>query len=242
MPSRCGGGSDAGAVGRPSAIIMTIEAQVLCSKDVFSENDVLTLDRQRFSANLQLGAMEWAVERDVRVDVFPMLFGAVLDDIGRHFGVHEVWLITGHSAWQRDTKVVRHRKLFNSLKMLGIDLEETCDRFEFLVEREGKLKYFGAARLASETVVAAGRTMTPRSCNYILVQPKGIGLGYLPAAGWTGQWNEDNGLVSDVTNRNGLLFQRVGFFDDPEVGVVAVGNPLTLKQIGPGKSLIIASE
>jgi len=226
----------------PTEIIMTIEARIVCSMDIFSENDVLTLDRQLFPANLQLGAIEWAVERGVRVDVFPMLFGAVLDDVGRRFGGHEVWLITGHSAWQPDTKVVRHRKLFNSLKMLGIGLEETCDRFEFLIERDGKLKYFGAARLAPESVVAAGRTMTPRSCSYILVQPKGIGLGHLPAAGWTGQWNEDNGLVSAVANRNGLLFQRVGFFDDPEVGVVAVSSPLTLKQISPGKSLVIASE
>ena len=49
--------------------------------------------------------------------------------------------------------------------------------------------------------------------------------------GWTGQWNADAARIEMITQCGGIAFQRVGFFNDSEVGLLAVGNPDALARI-----------
>lgn len=141
-----------------------------------------------------------------------------------------LWLLLGDTRWQNDTRIIRYRKKFNSLKAQGIDFEALQDRQEFMVEQSGKLKFFGAVRLEEDALVLVPKTMQPGSCTYLLALPD-IAPDLSKSSGWSGQLGKDSNLIQSNVINGGVIFQRVGYFDDPEIGLVALGKPEVMARL-----------
>lgn len=210
---------------------MTIELTVRFQRDAFSGDPLVMLRREAFSNGARLAAAEWTVVRKPGVEVFQHVLHSVFSQIATNLPDYEIWLLTGDSVWQSDTRIVRYRKKFNALKAQGMDFESIPERFEYAVEDGDKVKFFGAARLHEAVLRAVALTMPPRACTYVAVIPKGDEKKFVLSTGWTGQWNDDAAFIEMIAQSDGILLQRVGFFDDPEVGLMAVGNPNALAQI-----------
>ncbi|RDK03359.1 hypothetical protein [Paraburkholderia lacunae] len=210
---------------------MTTDIKLLSSADVFLENDIVRLERSAFPADIQLGAAEWSAERQGHHDAFLLVLNFALRQVMDRLGNYDIWLLTGDSVWQADTRIVRYRKRFNSLKMRGIDFEAISDRFESMIEEGGKLKFFGAVRLDVSVFSTVPLTMTPGACTYIVAKPKGNPWEFPLSAGWSGKWNNDSQLIAAIAAIGGIAFQRFGFFDDPQVGLIGIGSPATLERI-----------
>ncbi|MBB5410170.1 hypothetical protein HDG34_004123 [Paraburkholderia sp. HC6.4b] len=210
---------------------MTIETTVLSSADAFSDDKVVRLQRTAFPDNLSLSATEWTVQRHHASSSFLEVLNFVFAQILERLKGYEIWLLTGDTAWQPDTRIVRYRKRFNALKVQGIDFEAIPERYESMVEHDGKLKFFGAVRLEASVIHLVPLTTTPRSCTYIVALPNPSDFRFPLSLGWSGQLNEDSRLVASIVDHGGIVFQRVGFFDDPQVGLVAVGSPPILARI-----------
>ncbi|CAE6966513.1 hypothetical protein R69608_06907 [Paraburkholderia nemoris] len=210
---------------------MTTNINLLSSADVFLENDIVRLERSVFPADIQLGAAEWSAERQGHHDAFLLVLNFALKQVMDCLDNYEIWLLTGDSSWQADTRIVRYRKRFNSLKMQGIDFEAISDRGESMIEKGGKLKFFGAVRLDASVFSTVSLTMIPGACTYIVVKPKSDPWEFPLSAGWAGKWNDDAQMIAAIAAIGGIAFQRFGFFDDPEVGLIAIGRPDLLERI-----------
>lgn len=210
---------------------MTIEIKIQSSPDAFANNALIALKREMFCGGVALAASEWTTERTVSADAFLGVLGFVFARATQRLEGYGIWLLTGDTAWQTDTRIVRYRKRFNALKMRGIDFETIPDRFEWEIESAGKLKFFGVVRLDQSVLPLVQLAMTPRSCTYIVALPHGREQNIPRSSAWSGQWNEDSHLVEMIGDSNGIAFQRTGFFDDREVGLLALGSPTALEKI-----------
>lgn len=63
------------------------------------------------------------------------------------------------AAWQEDSRIVRYRKLFGSLKYQGVDFGEDAEIFESVIEQGGKMKFFGAVKPTDDNVGVAPKVM-----------------------------------------------------------------------------------
>ncbi|MGX5878875.1 hypothetical protein MJS38_34380, partial [Burkholderia gladioli] len=208
-------------------VITTIKLDVQSRKDAFSGGPLVMLRRDVFSSAIHLATAEWTVARNSGVEPFRQVLNSVFSQITARLPTHEIWLLIGDTAWQPDTRIVRYR----TLKAQGIAFDAIADRLEYAIEGEGKLKSFGAVRLDESVLTIVPLTMPPRACTYVVAQPKGVEKPFARPFGWTGQWNDDADLIEMIAQCGGIAFQRIGFFDDPEVGLLAVGNPDALARI-----------
>jgi hypothetical protein len=203
---------------------MTTNVKVGVAADAFQTNSLIKLDRSAFDSTIALSVAEWISARkpyDVAlVEVLKMIYRSMCE---RMSGYH-VWLLLGNECWQDDTRIRRHKKLFQALKPQGLNFEAFQDRREFMVEKGGKLKFFGAVRLDDHALIDVPKTMQPGSCTYLLALPE-IAPVLPESSGWSGALDEDIELIRTNIKNEGIIFQRVGYFDDPDVGFVALGKP-----------------
>jgi hypothetical protein len=167
---------------------------------------------------------EWTLSGRSPINCLERVLVYVYEWFSQNLSGYRFWLLLGHSAWQPDTKMVRYRKLFNSLAANGINFEGIEQRKEAIVERDRKIKFFGAVQLDASVLSLVPETMPIRSSTYIVLIPEGKETSFPLADGWTGQRNADGSLIEIIAERKGIVFQRTGFFDDPEAGLVAVGS------------------
>jgi hypothetical protein len=209
---------------------MTTEINVGVAEDAFKENDLIKLERSAYEMTIELSAADWIAKRTpcdaALVEVLRFVYRSIYE---RMSGYH-LWLLLGNTRWQDDSRITRYRKLFNSLKAQGLDFEAVENRREFMVEQGGKLKFFGAVRLEEKALVLVPKAMQPGSCTYLLALPD-IVPELSESSGWSGRLNKDIELIQPNVRKNGIVFQRVGYFDDPEVGLVALGKPNVMARL-----------
>ncbi|WCM22950.1 hypothetical protein NDK50_33785 [Paraburkholderia bryophila] len=212
-------------------ITMTNEIKFLTSTDMFSDNDILCLKRTAFSADVNLWGAEWSTEQYGQENAFLRVLSCALTKVINQLPDYDVWSLAGDSVWQLDSRVLRYRKQFNSLKMRGIDFEAIPERFELMAEKNGKIKFFGVVRINPSVFSTACLTMTPRAATYLVAKPaeQPWKLGF--SQGWSRDWNDDASLTTAIDAIGGVVFQRFGFFDDQHVGLIAIGNPAALRRI-----------
>ncbi|MBN3804326.1 hypothetical protein GXB81_14885 [Paraburkholderia sp. Ac-20336] len=209
---------------------MTTEIDVGVAEDAFEKNNLIKLECSTYETTIALSVVDWIAKRFPRdaalLDVLHFVYRSIFE---RMDGYH-VWLLLGDTRWQDDTRIIRFRKMFSSLKAQGLEFKAFQDRREFMIEQFGRLKFFGAVRLDEDELALVPKVMQPGSCTYLLALP-GI-LPDLPEfSGWSGRLNEDSELIQLNVKNDGIIFQRVGYFDDPEVGLVALGKPNVLARL-----------
>ncbi|AZU59177.1 hypothetical protein DOT66_24940 [Ralstonia pseudosolanacearum] len=210
---------------------MTIDVKIQFSQDTLSENRIFLLDRKAFPEGLTLAAAEWEAERRASTDSLGAVLELVRERISEVLSSYDLWLLLGDTAWQDDSRIVRYRKLFGSLKYQGVDFGEGAETLESVVEKGGKIKFFGAVKITDANVGAAPKTMQVGSCTYLVAKDRSGDWQFPLSTGWSGKWNQDSALICDVVDNGGILLRRFGFFDDQEVGLQALGSPEILKKI-----------
>lgn len=203
---------------------MTTEINVSVAEDAFTKNDLIRLTRSTYDETIELSAADWVAKRLAKDAALFEVLRFVFRSTCERMNGYSFWLLLGDTRWQRDTRIIRYRKIFNSLKAQGIDFETLQDRREFMVEQCGKLKFFGAVHLDEDALALVPETMQPGSCTYLLALPD-VAPNLPESTGWSGRLDDDFELIQSNVKNNGVIFQRVGYFDDPEVGLVALGKP-----------------
>lgn len=210
---------------------MTTDIQVAIASDLSVENKVMNFRGVNIPAGVSLAGASWLVDGVPPPEALRAALQFVLGEVKRRFPSFSIWLLIGHSAWQPDTRIVRHHKLWGSLRARGIDIPLAGYLQEVRLESEGRLKYFGAVQYSDSSSESLVQVMLKEHCTYIAVVPNSLDVTQFIKRGWSGEINEDISLLIDVSQAGGLTLKKVGQFDDQEWGVLAIGRPSMLTDL-----------
>lgn len=204
---------------------MTTDVRVIVTGNLFSDNDVINLDRISLHKCEILGGAAWLVEggssHKSLITVVEVIRSLVTDRLPDY----KMWLLVGNSTWQPDNRIVRHRRLWSALVARSVEVSQVPDKLEVTHESINGIKFFGALPVATLSVDAVVNVMLSERSTYLIALPAHIIPVNMLEVGWSGEVADDLLLFSQLFEAKGLLIKRSGEFDDVEKGVVVVGLP-----------------
>ncbi|MFS1526290.1 hypothetical protein ACL7TT_19690 [Microbulbifer sp. 2304DJ12-6] len=210
---------------------MTTNVTSMITMDVTKDNAVLNIALDHLPVDRKFGGGSWMASssslEESRIIVLRYIFGLIL----RGLVGFKLWLLMGHSAFQPDNRITRHRKLWGSMKARGAGISHSGASYEEMIEHDGKLKYFGAKELSELSVESVVKAISEEHCAYLAILPEFTNVNEVIDSGWTVDAGFDKALLYRISNKNGLLLKSAGEFDDPESGFVAIGDGELLKKI-----------
>lgn len=210
---------------------MTTRIKFDWAEDISRPNKVMNFRGINFPRSYTLGAASWLIDAIPLSDSFLMILRSVYALILGRLPGYRIWLLMGTSAWQPDSRVVRHRKLWGGLKARGIEISHVAAQSEVTLEAEDKLKFFGSAQISELSLVSVAKAMFEERCTYLVALPEHASVSDLVAMGWTGKFHDDVRLLDYINRTDGVVVSKVGNFDDVERGLVAVAKPDVLKML-----------
>lgn len=210
---------------------MTTKSKFAWVDDASGPNEVFNLGGLNLPSNYSLGAATWLTDAKSPSDSLLMILRTVCDQIQSKLPRYKIWLLAGTSAWQPDTRIIRHRGLWGALRTRGIELDRSSDEPEVILERDGKLKFFGAALVSDAALAAVTKALLVERCTYLIALPAHIAVNNLVALGWSGSLREDVALLDNVNRTGGVIISKVGEFDDIETGLVAIANRAIIEKL-----------
>lgn len=215
---------------------MTTDLQVLRAPDLFTANDVLTLPSENPPSDLLLSGAAWIVPWQPPVVAHVRALEHVLPLVLSRLPGYVLWFLVGHSCWQDDNRITRHRKLWGSLQAGGHHLPEGERSSEQIVESQEGVRYFGSIRLSSLAVEATVQVMQREPCSLLAALPAGNGAALEPLLqqGWTRSRSSaapSQDVLKTVCGADGIVMTPVGAFDDVDAGVAAIARPSVLRLI-----------
>jgi hypothetical protein len=212
---------------------LTIDIRTVSTMDVSKENETYNISENLLPPNSTVSAIRWLSSSrnhfEARILVLRAIFSLILEKLPDL----RLWCIVGDSAWQTDTRIIRHKKLFKRLKARGVEITHANSFIEEIVERDGKLKFFGAAQLSELSIESIVSLMAEESCSYLLAVPEEFGIQAITTRGWDACGTIDSSLLCSVVENNGLILKMIGTFDDPETGFVGLGMPDLVRKLEP---------
>lgn len=209
---------------------MTIEVQILIAPDISVSNEVINLSYRADTPSRVLSAASFLAADSSNASL-NIVLGFICKTIENKIPSYEVWLFISSSTWQSDTRVVRYRGLWGALKLRGVDVPGGVNSQEILVEQGGRLKFYGAQYLPDFSIKSVANAVLSERCSYIVVLPKNVDIQSSLKVGWTGDASEDLEFINCICDKGGLVFKKVGEFDDREWGFVCIGFPEALEII-----------
>ncbi len=206
-------------------ITLTTVLEHTSTMDVSKENDTYYISEDKLPKNTKVGASSWLLPStnhfEARLTTLKIIFKLILAKMPNL----KLWYLVGDSAWQNDTRIIRHKKLFKRLKARGGGVTHSTESIENVLEREGKLKFFAAACFSELSIDSVVKTIAEEPCSYIVAVPDSFDIDSVLSNGWEMSDYIDRNILSDVVQNNGLLFKVAGSFDDKESGFVGFGRP-----------------
>ncbi|HIF9205248.1 TPA: hypothetical protein ACX6QK_002597 [Photobacterium damselae] len=199
--------------------------------DVSKENDTYYISKDNLLENMKVGASSWLLSStnhfEARLTVLKMIFKLIHAKMP-HLSL---WYLVGDSAWQNDTRIIRHKKLFKRLNVRGGGIEHSTKSIENMLENEGKLKFFAAACISESSINSVIKTIAKEPCSYIVAIPDSFDINSVLNNGWESSNYIDRNILNNVIESRGLLFKIVGAFDDQESGFVGFGMPELITEL-----------
>ena len=199
--------------------------------DVSIHNDTYNIRENKLPANMTIAACSWLLSSknhfEARLSILRVIFNLIMMQIPKL----QLWLFVGDSAWQDDTRIIRHKKLFRRLKSRGVEITHAIEFYECMQEYKGKLKFFGASLLSELSIESVVKMVEEEPCSYLVAMADGFDVSAAIQCGWTSNDFVDPDLLSYVVENNGLVFKVVGGFDDLESGFIGLGVPELVKKL-----------
>lgn len=213
---------------------MTTDLRVLRAADVFVDNDVLCLPLDRRAAEQPLAGAAWLVCGAAPKDAHRRALSHAASLVITKLTGYVLWLLAGHTAWQPDSRVTRHRKLWGALKARHLVAPFGRSTEEQLVETADGIRFFGGIQLGLGSLeqVIAILEAEPISHLVALKVQDGAVAERLVHDGWErARVGPSASVVSAVKGVGGIVFRLVGDFDDRESGCVALAKPEVLDEL-----------
>lgn len=208
---------------------MTTDIFIKSCPDIFSDNDIVkTGNSERPKGELAVARF---LHEGVRERSLSFVLVFLFDLIKRKYPSHDFWLFVTNSSWQTDTRIVRHRRLWGSLKFRGFELKGCDLEQELLVIRDGEIKFFCATRLSKISLSDVAKLILEERCSYILAVPDGFDVNCALRIGWSGVMQDDLKYMEYVALSGGIILKALGEFDDPDSGFLCFGNPINIENI-----------
>ncbi|VTU35322.1 hypothetical protein RA8CHR_05188 [Variovorax sp. RA8] len=203
---------------------MTTNIRVSRTEDLFTENNVMNLTQTRPST--ALAGASWVADEAPPHKALLAVLNHVLALVKKELPCSELWLLAGTRVWQPDTRVVRYYKLWGALRARGLKVPDDIQSSEeVMMQSEGKLKFFGAARLSELAAEDVAQFLLKEHCAYLVALPRDLPRHTLLELGWTGDLSSDSEIINHLVAADALLLKRIGEFDDLERGLLALGCP-----------------
>lgn len=212
-------------------IILTTDISTVSTMDVSKENETYNLNESSLQTNLTIAAVRWLLSSRNHIEARILILRAIFSLIIEKLPELRLWCVVGDSAWQTNTRIVRHKKLFKRLKARGVEIAHANNFIEEIIECDGKLKFFGAAQLSELAIESVVSLMAEESCSYLIAVPVKFEIHTLISRGWDASEAIDTSFLCRVVENNGLVLKVIGSFDDPESGFVGMGVPDLVKKL-----------
>lgn len=216
----------------PAAITMITDIKMESAQDLFIKNEVMNLDRTSFTVGKSLAGAGWQAigssPHEALSHVLKVVFALLKEKLRRL----ELWLLAGTSAWQPNTRVVRHYKLWGGLRVRGLEIPPDSQSMEVLIESGIGVKFFGAAKLSDfDAVDIIVKILLEEHCTYLAALPSDLSPSALLNIGWSGDLRSDSKIINYIAESDGLLLKQTGEFDAYERGIVSIGHPSIVKAL-----------
>ncbi len=204
-------------------ITMTIDIKILSAPNIFIPNEVFNIDRPQGGGGESISVASFMVAESSSSSL-ALVLNYIFSLIEKKLLGYDIWFFVGSSAWQPDTRVVRYRKLWGALSFRGNEVVGGSELQERMVEADGRLKFLGAVRLSRNSVESLVKILEVERCSYIAALPSGCDVQSILDVGWSGNVSDDLDFYYLIREKKGLLFKRIGEFDDGERGFLSTGS------------------
>lgn len=213
---------------------MTTKIRLLAAPDLFIDNQVYCLRREAEEPSISLAGMAWIIEREPVAIAHRKALEHATSLVLSNLTGYALWLLAGHTCWQDNSRITRHRKLWGSLKAGGLEIPSGREMKESCIEAKDGLRYFGALQLTQGALDAAAAILKAEPISHLAALPSehsGV-IGELVKRGWDHPAaGPSMQLVKAVCGSSGVVFWTVGAFDDVEAGAIALGVPAVLNKL-----------
>ncbi len=154
--------------------------------------------------------------------------GSVASVVLERLDGYLLWLLAAHTAWQPDSRISRHRKLWGSLKARGLPVPDGRCMEEGLVETAQGLRFFGALQLGLGSLGSVAAIIEAEHASHIVAVrscDESIVSGMLKDGWDLPEFGPSIPVLEAVCEADGVLLWPVGAFDDREVGYAAFAKP-----------------
>lgn len=207
------------------------DIEITSTMDVSRENDAYNIGKQKLPQNIRIAAGSWLLSSDshynARLSVLTYVFNLVIGKLPKL----TFWYLVGNSAWQEDTRIIRHKGLWRGLYSRGVDVTHYSDSREEMILLNGKVKFFGAKLISELSIQSVVKALTKEHCSYLIAVPEGTDVNDILRFGWEVFDGFDKNILQYVIENSGLIFKPVGGFDDPQSGFVGLGDPELVRNI-----------
>ncbi|KJH87858.1 hypothetical protein UG46_03315 [Pseudomonas fluorescens] len=122
---------------------MATDIAVAAVSGIFLNNEVFNLEGAIKSAALSVAKFSTVGSSSESV---ASVLSFIYELIEFKFTKHDWFIFLGSSAWQQNTRIIRHRKLRGALKCRGLEIAEGGGWQEHAIEAEGKIRFFGGLK------------------------------------------------------------------------------------------------
>jgi hypothetical protein len=203
---------------------MTTNLQMHLAQDVFVDNEVLCLQRDKRLGGLRLGGAAWLVSGE-RPSAAHRIAIAQVARLILDLGGYVLWLLACNSTVQHDSLVVRHRKFWGTLKVQGIAPPFGRKLPERLIQTQEGIRHFTAIQLGLGSYDAAVALMHAEPASHLIAlrEIDETIAERLTISGWDRPpFGPSADVLSHVCDVGGIVLWPVGAFDDRDAGVAAL--------------------
>lgn len=215
--------------------IMTISVKTIIATNILKDNEVINFKDDRWVPEFDLAGVAWLISafgmshresRRIVLEKLHRLMAETLSD-------YRVWFLIGHSAWQDNSRIMKYRKLWGALRRRGVNIPESEQAVEELVEHEGRIKYFGAIPFFHVPIDVIVDAMQEEGASCIVAIPAKVNfdISGVLREGWSPSYPLDKSLMLKIANIGGVIFKHVGEFDDADSGFIAIARPSVIKRL-----------
>lgn len=197
-------------------------------KNLAEKNDVLRLPAtKQKNSTPEIAGLEIQLNREGEstLSVRSSAIEVAMQSIHYALPDWQIWLLSCHTTWQPNSRIVSYRKLWKSLEARGLKLPKGYRTKELEFKTDEGQRWFGGIEIETDEISLVGPIINDEPSSIITAFPKGTvpDLKAVMDAGWISLrdsrligWTSIATMICEV---KGLLLRPFGEFDDILIGI-----------------------